>query len=58
MITVPVHDIKSEDELQFIESLGMLEQQQKVKQKHNLHTLTSKANTERVHFVLLCFSYL
>lgn len=31
MITVPVHDIKSEDELQFIESLGMLEQQQKVK---------------------------
>lgn len=31
MITVPVHDIKSEDELKFIESLGMLEQQQKVK---------------------------
>lgn len=30
MITVPVHDVKSEDELKFIESFSILEQQQKV----------------------------
>ncbi|KAH8404754.1 hypothetical protein KR222_000077 [Zaprionus bogoriensis] len=30
MITVPVHDVKSEDELKFIASLGTLDQQQKL----------------------------
>lgn len=37
MITVPVHDYKSEDELKFIESLSTLDQQQRV--DPNLNTV-------------------
>lgn len=38
MITVPVHDYKSEDELKFIASLSMLDRQQKVTPNLNIFT--------------------
>lgn len=53
MITVPVHDCKSEDELKFIASLGTFDQQQKV--AHNLSTHTCKHIFE-CDSVILCLT--
>jgi len=59
MITVPVHDYKSEDELKFIASLSTLDQQQKVTPNLNTeHTHTYIHKRECESKLLCTYSYL